>query len=269
MITRNKDSLGDRMKKNYEQPYQFYLTRRTPVIIRLDMNAGHHFTEEMNRPFDTIFVESMHNTCIALSEQIMNVEFAYTQSDEINLLLVDYRKLSSGQWLDGNIQKIVSISASIATIEFNRAYTHAILNHKELANEEIEKYTVKINKMSFDSRVFNIPDSEVVNYFIWRQTDCAKNSVQAAGQYYFNQNQLQNLNNNMIQEKLRSIGINWANYPNYFKRGVCAKKESYIVHDELKNEDIKRYHWIIDYDIPIFTKDRDYIAIHLRQADDH
>lgn len=269
MIARSKDSLNERMKRNYEIPCQYYLTRRTPVIIRIDMNAGHNFTQDMTKPFDLIFVESMHNTSIALSEQIMNAEFVYTQSDEINILLVDYRKISSGQWLDGNIQKIASISASMATIEFNRAYTQAILNHTELDEETMEKYTSKINKMTFDSRVFNIPESEVINYFIWRQTDCARNSIQAAGQYYFGANQLQNLNNNMIQEKLRSIGIKWNEYPVFFKRGVCTKREEYKVRDEYKNEDIKRYHWIIDYDIPIFTKDRDYVGIHLRPADDH
>lgn len=34
-----KDSLGDRMKKFYEDRNRTYLARRTPVIIRVDVQA--------------------------------------------------------------------------------------------------------------------------------------------------------------------------------------------------------------------------------------
>ena len=182
-----KDSVGDRMKRNYENVYRLYLTHRTPVIIRVDMRAGHTFTSFMQRPYDSIFMESMHKTAIALSEQIMNVELAYAQSDEISFLLVDYKKLTTEQWFDGNIQKMASIAASMATIEFNKAYTHSILSHSELSDEAVEQYTAKINTMNFDARVFNIPESEVTNYFVWRQQDCYRNSIEMAGRYYFSQ----------------------------------------------------------------------------------
>lgn len=255
----NKDLLGERMRQNYEFPYRFFLTKRTPVIIRIDMLNAHNFMSFMKKPFDPIFMESMHSTALALCEQLTNVEFAYTQADEINLLLTDYKKITLGQWQNGNVQKIASISSSIATIEFNNAYTRAILNHAELDAEATNQYSSNINRMVFESVVFNIPESEVVNYFLHRQTECAKNSVQLTGSYYFHKDKINNLNNVNIQEKLKGIGINWAEYPTFFKRGVCTKKEEYTVHDEYKNEDIKRYRWIIDYDIPVFAKDREYV----------
>ena len=261
-----RDYLGDRIKNNYENPYRFYLTRRTPVIIRIDMCHGHSFTSFMKKPYDPIFLDSMHYTAIALCEQIQNAELAYTQSDEISLLLVDNKKLTTAQWLDANLQKMCSISASIATIEFNRAYTHAILSH-QLTQEETDKYTANINKMVFDSRVFNIPESEVTNYFIWRQVDATKNSIQATAQYYFSQNQIQGLDNKMLQDKLMQRGINWNEYPTFFKRGVCTVKETYTVHDDYKNEDIERQRWTIDENIPIFTQAREYIGGHLRTPD--
>ena len=259
MVQNNKDSLGERMRQNYEFPYRFFLTKRTPIIIRIDMQNAHNFTSFMKKPFDPIFIESMHNTALNLCEQLTNVEFAYTQGDEINLFLTDYKKILLGQWQNGNLQKMVSLSASIATIEFNAAYTHAILNHTELDAESTNQYSSNINKMIFESTIFNIPESEVINYFIYRQTECAKNSVQLAGGYYFNNDKLHNLNGNDIQEKLKNIGINWNEYPSFFKRGICTKREEYIVHDDYKNEDIKRYRWTIDYDIPIFARDREYI----------
>ena len=268
MIQSNKDALGERMRRNYEFPYRFFLTKRTPVIIRIDMNNSHSFTYSMKKPFDPIFIESMHNTGIALCEQLTNIEFAYVQADEINLLLLDSKKNSLGQWLDGNLQKMVSTAASIATIEFNRAYTHAILSHNELDNEITEQYSSKINKMIFDACAFNIPESEIVNYFIHRQTECSKNSVSIIGKYYFSVDKLQNLNTLNIQEKLKSIGINWNELPTFFKRGICTKRESYVVKDEYKNEDIQRFRWVVDYEIPVFAREKEYINQYLRYNND-
>ena len=51
-----KDSLGDRMKE-YERRNQYWLQKRTPVCIRVDMRAGHSFTKGFSHPFDEIFVK--------------------------------------------------------------------------------------------------------------------------------------------------------------------------------------------------------------------
>lgn len=115
------DNLGDRMKI-YENVTRTYLTRRTPVIIRIDGKAFHTFTRGFVKPFDDILVETMQDTMKYLCENIEGCVLGYTQSDEITLVLCDYKKLTSQAWFDNNIQKMCSISASIATLEFNRKF---------------------------------------------------------------------------------------------------------------------------------------------------
>ena len=53
------DTISTRMKENYEFPYRFKMTRRTPVIIRLDGKAFHSFTKGFVRPFDHVLMTAM------------------------------------------------------------------------------------------------------------------------------------------------------------------------------------------------------------------
>ena len=50
-----KNHLGNRMKENYENTYRIKLTRRTPVIIRVDGKAFHTLTRKCEKPFDENF----------------------------------------------------------------------------------------------------------------------------------------------------------------------------------------------------------------------
>lgn len=259
--TNRKDSLGDRMKEYYENVYRIKLTRRTPAIIRIDMRAGHSFTRGFKKPYDIIFFKSMVETAIRLCEEIQNTRLAYIQSDEISLLLTDYTKLTTEQWFTGNIQKMASVSASIATSAFNKAYMHIILE-EDILPFELEKYTSRINTMTFDSRVFNIPESEVVNYFIWRQQDATRNSIESAGHAIYSPKELYKKNCNQIQDMLMDKGINWNNYPNWYKRGLC------IVKNQVTEDDTIRSRWQIDYDIPIFIQDRAYISQYIGVSDE-
>ena len=85
-----KDSLGDRMKSHYENIPKTRLTRREPVIIRIDGKAFHTFTRGFQRPFDNILIESMQETMKYLCENIQGCKLGYYQSDEISLLITDY-----------------------------------------------------------------------------------------------------------------------------------------------------------------------------------
>lgn len=116
------DELGTRMKENYEMRSRSYLTRRTPVIIRIDGKAFHTFTRGFNKPYDKLLMTTMQETTKFLCENIQGCVLGYTQSDEISLLLIDYKNLKSDSWFDYQIQKVCSISASIATLAFNRIF---------------------------------------------------------------------------------------------------------------------------------------------------
>jgi len=248
-----RDELGNRMKTYYEDIFRYKVMRRMPVIIRVDMRAGHYFTREMKEPYDLIFKNSMWMTACALCEKIMNVQIAYIQSDEISLLLTDYKKLSSSQWFDGVIQKMASVSASIATIEFNKAFQYSILHSDDYGEEysDTQIYLNKLNNMNFDSRVFNIPDNEVNNYMIWRQKDATRNSILKAAYMYFSNDKIKNIPLNKLQDKLLTeVNVNWDKYPTFYKRGVCIYKSK---------DEHNKIEWIIDKEIPIFTKEITYI----------
>jgi len=254
-----KNSLGDRMK-TYEGVTRNYLIRRTPVIIRVDGKAFHSFTKEFQKPFDMVLMECMWETAKYLCANVQGCKLAYVQSDEISLLLTDYEGIGTQAWFENNILKMVSISASMATLSFNNSFENSyykyILNNKvtDLTVKQSMKYGEKIDTALFDSRVFNLPKEEVCNYFIWRQQDATRNAIQMVGQANFSHKQLQNKNCNQIQEMLfQEKGINFNDLPIYQKRGVCIIKEYY------QKDEVQRSRWIEDRDIPIFTQDRNYV----------
>lgn len=272
----DKTSLGDRMKNNYENVNRFYLTRRMPVIIRMDMKAGHTFTRGMKKPFDDIFVKTMQDTMKYLCENIQGCVLGYTQSDEISLVLTDYAELTTDAWFGNNLQKMCSVSASMATLAFNKAFNDNIVKYIDShfdtdcdVTKDLAEYTkILINARNkgamFDSRVFTIPKEEVCNYFIWRQQDATRNSIQSVGQANFSDKELHKKSTKDIQDMLMTQkGINWNDYATTLKRGSCCIKadDSLTEYDEVGNicGYTQRNKWVIDNEIPIFTQDRNYV----------
>lgn len=272
----DKTSLGDRMKNNYENINRFYLTRRMPIIIRTDMKAGHTFTKGMKKPFDDIFVKTMQETMKYLCENIQGCVLGYTQSDEISLVLVDYAELTTDAWFGNNLQKMCSVSASMATLAFNKAFNDNIVKYIDNnidadcgVTKDLTEYTKTLinarNKGAmFDSRVFTIPKEEVCNALIWRQQDATRNSIQSVGQANFSQKELHGKSCNNIQDMLMTQkGVNWNDYATTLKRGSCCIKvdDSLTEYDEVGNisDYIQRSKWVIDNEIPIFTQDRNYV----------
>lgn len=272
----DKTSLGDRMKNNYENISRYYLTRRTPVIIRIDGKAFHTFTRGFKKPFDDILVKTMQNTMKYLCENIQGCVLGYTQSDEISLVLTDYAELTTDAWFGNNLQKMCSVSASMATLAFNKAFNDNIVKYIDShfdtdcgVTKDLAEYTkILINARNkgamFDSRVFTIPKEEVCNYFIWRQQDATRNSIQSVGQANFSDKELHKKSTKDIQDMLMTQkGINWNNYATTLKRGSCCIKadDSLTEYDDVGNicGYTQRSKWVIDNEIPIFTQDRNYV----------
>ena len=271
-----KDNLGDRMK-TYENVTRTYLTRRTPVIIRIDGKAFHSFTRGFEKPFDNVLVKAMQQTMKYLCENIEGCVLGYTQSDEITLVLCDYKKLTSQAWFDNNIQKICSVSASMATMAFNLAFRQNVKEwdvdcyadmdvtclsrsrvQYDRSRVQYDKYVSKFDTAMFDSRVFNIPKEEVNNCLLWRQQDATRNSIQSVAQANFSHRQLECKNCKELQEMLlQEKGIDWNTYPTYLKRGSCCVKSTYTI--EIDGKDVQRSRWIIDNDIPIFSQNTWYV----------
>lgn len=246
------DKLGDRMKENYENRSKTYLTRRIPVLLRLDGCHFHTFTKGLKKPYDSLFIEVMQKTTKSLCESIQGCKFGYVESDEISLLLTDYDTLQTDAWFDYSVQKICSVAASMAAMFFNR-------HLKECALQEFDDkdyYNTLLKKIElggyFDARAFNLPEHEVVNYFIWRQNDATRNSIQGLAQANFSQKQLQGLNNSQLQDKLyEEKGINWNDCKTVEKRGSAVIK----VMDPITG----RSKWTVDTEMPIISQNKDYI----------
>lgn len=245
----DNSDLGKRMKEFYEQVPKTRLVRRMPVMIRIDGKAFHTFTRGFQKPFDDILIKSMQETMKYLCENIQGCVFGYTQSDEITLVLVDYKKLTSSAWFDYEVQKMCSISASMATMAFNKAFSFNIFEIAGLNNTLLEIYRKASEKGAmFDSRCFNVPKEEVTNFVYWRQLDATRNSIQMVGQANFSHKQLQGKSCNMIQDMLfTEKGINWNDLPVVKKRGSACIKDS-------------ESHWFIDENMPILktTDEVDY-----------
>jgi len=276
------DDLGIRMKTFYEEIPKSKLMRRTPVAIRVDGRSFHTFTRGFNVPFDDVLIKTMQETMKYLCENIQGCVLGYTQSDEITLILVDYKKLTSAAFFDYEVQKICSITASMATMAFNKAFkkntdiyseSKAVTGYLgqyygdyENASEQLDIYRKAFDKGAmFDARCFNIPKEEVANLIYWRQLDATRNSIQMVGQANFSHNELQNKSCNDVQNMLLTQkNINWNDLPTYQKRGSCCVKK------EIENKSIGyngevraieyRTEWVIDTEIPIFKGEgREYI----------
>lgn len=255
------DDLGTRMKSYYENIPKTKLMRRTPVAIRIDGKAFHTFTKGFDRPFDKVLMTTMQETTQYLCENIQGCVFGYTQSDEITLILIDYKRLNSSAWFDYEVQKICSIAASMTTMAFNKIFDmnvdKFIYNPDNVEMTEDEA-VYAVNLMSnyrlartkgamFDARCFNIPKEEVTNLIYWRQLDATRNSIQMVGQANFSYKELQNKNCNDIQNMLLTErDINWNSYPTSCKRGTAVIKEDGC--------------WIIDDLMPILKgENREYV----------
>ena len=259
-IKMDKSNLAERMKTYYENIPKTKLIRRVPVAIRLDGKAFHTFTRWFKKPFDDLLITSMQQTMQYLCENIQGCVFGYTQSDEITLILIDYQKLNSAAWFDYEVQKICSISASMATMAFNNFFRENISIFA--SGVQYNRYTAAINQGAlFDARCFNIPKEEVTNLIYWRQLDATRNSIQMVGQHYFSHNQLKGKSCNDIQDMLfKEYGVNWNDYLTFYKRGSACRKVNMTEIDISNQKYAEVTKWFIDRDMPILKgENRQYV----------
>jgi len=258
--------LNKRMKQ-YEGCYKTIITPRSYVIIRLDGKNFSKYTKGLDKPFDEGFTDAMHKTALKLCEYF-NAKFAYTQSDEISLLITDIGGNNNTQPELGNVlQKLCSLTASVATARFNEVRNIQYL--MEDANMDPMGPPLPNNTAYFDSRVFVVPnEDEVFNHMLWRQQDASKNSVSMAAHTHLGHNATMNKSTSEKQEMLfQEKGVNWNDYPVKFKRGVVITKETYEKETPMHDghefidvmEKVTRTRWVVNHGTPIFTENRDYL----------
>ena len=259
------DELGTRMKVNYENRTKVLLPRRTYTIIRIDGKAFHTYTKGLERPFDNGLIHDMNETAKYLCKNIQGAEIGFVQSDEISILMTDFTTHQTDAWFNGNIQKIVSVAASMATSKFNQLRlirnAELLLNYsiKYISdnNENIiskaEDFIDSFKQAEFDARTFTIPaKSEVMNYFNWRQQDTVRNSISSVAQNLYSHNELNGKNMSVQQEMIHEKGINWNDFDSTVKRGRIVFKEKY------DKQGAMRTRWVAS-GCPIFTQNPEFL----------
>lgn len=227
------DALGDRMKR-YEQAYRIVLPGRMPVLLRVDGKAFHTWTRNLERPWSELFAAWMDRVAVALCEECQGAQLAYVQSDEISVLLHNYKTHATQSWFDNQLQKMVSVAAACAA---------ATMTHESG------------RAAKFDARGWVLPEAEVANYFLWRQNDASRNSIQALAQSLYPQSQLTGKCQAELHEMCFAKGHNWNDLPTRQKRGRCLVRETYPASDG-----VERSRWTVDNEIPRFVGEgREYV----------
>lgn len=261
----DKTTLGDRMK-GYEEAVGSTLLKRTPVIIRVDGKAFHTYTKKITTAVEPAtefhFSQRLHNvmnnTAFAMCHKIQNSVFAYTQSDEISILLRDWDTLNTQQWFGGKVQKIASVAGAMAASYFNWFWAQEFGEPVYDSHSPVEHPTPDHwgDLALFDARVFNVPYADVDNYFIWRQKDAIRNSINFIGRKYFSQKQMHGKNTTEVQLRLwEQHGVAWNSYPVWEQRGSCVFRNPNPLDSSTTH--------IIDDSPPVFTEDRMYVMQHL------
>lgn len=224
-----KDDLGRRMKQDYEDALRLSVPRRTYVVIRIDGRGFHTFTKNLERPYSRRLADALDDAAHGLCQEMIGCRFAYGQSDEYSFLLTDFEKDTASLWFDGNMQKMVSVSASLFTGYFNRAF----------ASDKIA---------AFDSRLLVISQrAEVEKYFLWRQLDASANSLNMLASAHYSHPELLGKSTQEKHEMLFAKGVNWAKQPADFKRGRVVKRGT------------NGKTWETDLAIPVFNRDASYL----------
>lgn len=241
----SRDSLGDRMKA-YEDAYRIKLIKRAPKIIRIDGKAFHTYLADAKKPYDLLVAEAMTKAATRVIKEIGGTaRFAYIQSDEASIVLNDGLDLETQAWFDNNLQKIVSVSASIFTATFNKEFAWS---RKDTA------------LAFFDSRLLLLPDTnELNNYLVWRQQDAMRNSIQQYGRYYFSSKQLHEKSCVEIKKMLKEEhNFEWEKAEQWTTHGIIAEKDSVnnITHEVNISPS------------PLFTQNRQYILERYNPIDD-
>lgn len=206
-MKRDEDSLGARMKAYEGLETSRCIMPRLPALIRIDGRCFSKWTKGLGRPYDERMVRAMIETTKFLVDETKAV-IGYTQSDEITLVFSP-RNI----FFDGKIFKMESNAASLAAVKFNSLVPGLIPEKRE-------------KLASFDARAWGTPSlDEAVNALIWRELDATKNSISMAARSCFSHKSLHGLNGGQMQERLyQERGINWNDYPSFFKRGTYVQR---------------------------------------------
>jgi len=208
------EAMGDRHKAFEARETMHRLMPGLPVLVRLDGRAFHTFTRGLARPYDERLSRSMIETTKYLVDHT-HASVGYTQSDEISLAFPNIDP-DNQVMFDGRVQKLCSVLAAMATAKFNQQI---------LANIPEKAHLLPL----FDARVYQYPTLDLAaESFVWRETDATRNSLTMAAHAYYSHKELHKAGYARKHEMLHAKGLNWNDYPDFFKKGTYVRRESVL-----------------------------------------
>lgn len=240
----------DKEMRIYEESMDQFILPDMYIAVRLDGRSFTRLTKEICKfeaPFDVKFRDLMVETVKTLMNAGFRIVYGYTESDEISLLFHP-----EDNTFGRKVRKI----------------------NTTLAGEASAAFSLALGKVAtFDCRVVPLPNkNRVADYFLWRQEDSHRNSLNAHCYWALrkegeNQNsatmELEGKSVSYKNELLYQKGINYNTLPLWQKRGigiyftdVC--KEGF---NPVKNESVmtQRRELFVNYELPIGEEYRKFI----------
>jgi tRNA(His) guanylyltransferase len=242
-----EQSLSERIT-SYEDLTDYKLLKRLPLFIVLNGRNFSKITSLLDKPYSALFMKIMCSTMIKLCQEISGVIFAYSFNDNIVILTKNDQNTNTDAWFDNRIQNIVSASASIATLEFNKiAYV---------------KEAQFIGDPTFIAKTFVVPTIiEAANVLIGFQQECFRVSLSQAAFFelikYKDADAAKAIIANKTPKEKADIlftdcGIEFNKYSIPFKRGVACYRSPKAEND-MKNK------LIINDELPLFSQDKNWL----------
>lgn len=212
------------------------------VMLMLDGRAFSKFCKQFEKPYSDEFISLMNETALFLCSQIEGCRFAYTQSDEISILIK--QDDTSDLWFGNRISKLCSITASLASSKFTKLLVSNLIK-KATNKDEIQDAIEKLSIVSFDCKAWNIPTlNDVYSWFIYRQRDCIRNSKQMLSQFYFTHKEIEGVNcETQIEMVKEKFGVDWNELPNNKKFGRFLYRQEVEIQVPNSEEVILRKKW--------------------------
>jgi tRNA(His) 5'-end guanylyltransferase len=234
----------------YENATDYKLLGRVPIIICINGRSFSKITSIIDKPYCEKFAECMYSTALRLAMEVEGSVFSYCFCDEIVIVARNDQSIETNFWYDNRIQKISSVTASIATLHFNNCATALDLN--------------LIGDAVFISNTFVVPNiTEAINVIVSKQQLSFQKSLHFACLYellkkQYDKNDIKEMiqgtsSDDKINLLQQECNIDYNNYPIAYRRGIACYRQPKLIDGKLKHK------WSINMEIPIFTKEQSFL----------
>ncbi len=264
------DYIKEEITQSYYEDANFsFLKRNVPMVINITGEDYAGFVKRFQKPYDPLFIASMQRTLSYLCEQVPGCVFGYNHGFEFVLVIAPPSNIEQSSWFSYDLQKISSLTASMAGLHFNKDFEKSAKNYV-LAGNNFDQ-TKKLNAMQgyvhaidkgaiFSACCFNLPVEELHKYLYLKQKASLDRAIKEMGQTYFEEAELAGKSPSDIQFMVfNKCGINFDNYPIPFKRGSACLKNR-MENGFLLCETAPEGNWFIDKEMPLMREEnRNYI----------